>query len=52
MQVVFGDCTLDVGGEGAAKASDTNRDVAKAAKASAAAAEPRAARSVPPGEGA
>jgi len=53
MQVVFGDCTLDVGGEGAAKATDTNRDVAKAAKASAApAAEPRVARSVPPGEGA
>jgi cytoskeletal protein CcmA (bactofilin family) len=55
MHVVFGDCTLDVGGEGAAKASDANRDGAKAAaKASAAApaAESRAARSVPPGEGA
>ena len=56
LQVVFGDCTLDVG-EGAAKTTDTTRDVAKAAAGAAKnsppkpsvppSAEPRA-RSVPP----
>jgi cytoskeletal protein CcmA (bactofilin family) len=59
MQVVFGDCTLDVG-DAATKASDTNRDVAKAAKpavvsttpAAVTLAEPRVRTVPPPGDGA
>ncbi len=59
MQVVFGDCTLDVGEATGAKASETNRDVAKAASkvpavsaAIAPAVEPRTRSVPPPAEGA
>jgi cytoskeletal protein CcmA (bactofilin family) len=56
LQVVFGDCTLDVGDPNAKAATDTSRDVAKGGGKGAAAAkgspppveEPRTTRSVPP----
>jgi cytoskeletal protein CcmA (bactofilin family) len=61
LQVVFGDCTLDVGDTSAPKPTDTSRDLGKGGAKTAPvappakgsvppSAEPRA-RSVPPGEG-
>jgi cytoskeletal protein CcmA (bactofilin family) len=55
LQVVFGECTLDVG-EGAPKPTDTSRDVGKSGKrgkggAEAAPPDPRTPSVPPPGDG-
>jgi cytoskeletal protein CcmA (bactofilin family) len=48
LQVVFGDCTLDIGDTSVAKPSDTSRDVTKPGKGAAAAPGPAKGSAPPP----